>query len=275
MLKSALSFFVGLLVGTILALLGIQLSWLYAAITVAMFCHEVMLNLLIVRSFAILFLMLVLWWQHWCLCHWWCWIQRLLVNLAPGAWLLVLIRSWARAARWWRSSCHWSFTWFGVWYFYFDVTSSHDSFVLYQVNGNFLEPKVFGKSLELHPVVVLLALAFWVCAPTALAIPLFYFMRALICASRLCCGVWLVWFWRYLWLLCCALLWVSALSRHDHFTRSSVLTRRSYWPSLWCNDCSFAQGAAAPALRRRQRFRPWGFGPLIGCSSIEYIACWR
>ena len=33
---------------------------------------------------------------------------------------------------------------------------------VHMINGNFLEPKVFGKSLELHPVVVLLALAFWV-----------------------------------------------------------------------------------------------------------------
>lgn len=32
---------------------------------------------------------------------------------------------------------------------------------LHMVVGNVVEPKWFGHSLELHPVVVLLALAFW------------------------------------------------------------------------------------------------------------------
>lgn len=32
---------------------------------------------------------------------------------------------------------------------------------IHAVIGNFLEPKIFGHSLELHPVVVLMALAFW------------------------------------------------------------------------------------------------------------------
>jgi predicted PurR-regulated permease PerM len=33
--------------------------------------------------------------------------------------------------------------------------------LIHGVIGNFIEPLVFGDSLELHPVVVLLSLAFW------------------------------------------------------------------------------------------------------------------
>lgn len=33
--------------------------------------------------------------------------------------------------------------------------------LVHAIVGNIIEPKVFGDSLELHPIVVLLALAFW------------------------------------------------------------------------------------------------------------------
>ena len=33
--------------------------------------------------------------------------------------------------------------------------------LVHQIVGNYIEPKVFGKSLELHPIVVLLSLTFW------------------------------------------------------------------------------------------------------------------
>lgn len=40
--------------------------------------------------------------------------------------------------------------------------------VVHALIGNWVEPKIFGHSLELHPVVVIVSLGFW-CVPRQLA----------------------------------------------------------------------------------------------------------
>ena len=41
------------------------------------------------------------------------------------------------------------------------IHSWHTCVIVTAVSGNIIEPAIFGQHLELHPVTVLLALAFW------------------------------------------------------------------------------------------------------------------